>query len=94
MENQVDESIKHKRSETLIALDKENSHSYYQSFIGEEDTVLFEEVVTIKDKSYVVGHTGRYVKVAVEADETLINKIVSVTISDFVTDDVLYACYN
>lgn len=92
MENQVDESIKHKRSETLITLDKENSHSYYQSFIGEEDTVLFEEVVTIKDKTYVVGHTGRYVKVAVEGDETLINKIVPVTIRDFVTDDVLYAC--
>lgn len=92
MENQVDESIKHKRSETLIALDKENSHTYYQSFIGEEDTVLFEEVVTIKDKTYVVGHTGRYVKVAVEDDETLINKIVPVTIRDFVTEDVLYAC--
>lgn len=92
MENQVDESIKHKRSETLIALDKENSHTYYQSFIGEEDTVLFEEVVTIKDKTYVVGHTGRYVKVAVEGDETLINKIVPVTIRDFVTEDVLYAC--
>lgn len=94
MENQVDESIKHKRSETLIALDKENSRSYYQSFIGEEDTVLFEEVITIEDKSYVVGHTGRYVKVAVEGDETLINKIVPVTIRDFVTDDVLYACYD
>lgn len=94
MENQVDESIKHKRSETLIALDKENSHSYYKSFFGEEDTVLLEEVVTIKDKSYVIGHTRRYVKVAVEGDETLINKIVSVEIRDFVTDDVLYACLN
>lgn len=94
MENQVDESIKHKRSEILIALDKENSHSYYQSFIGEEDSVLFEEVVKIKDKPYVIGHTGRYVKVAVEGDETLINKIVPVTIRDFVTDDVLYACYD
>lgn len=94
MEDQVDESIKHKRSEVLITLDKENNHSYYQSFIGEEDTVLFEEVVTIKDKSYVVGHTNRYVKVAVEGDDTLINKIVSVKILDFVTDDVLYACYD
>nr|WP_294487361.1 tRNA (N(6)-L-threonylcarbamoyladenosine(37)-C(2))-methylthiotransferase MtaB [uncultured Anaerosporobacter sp.] len=94
MEDQVDESIKHKRSEVLITLDKENNHTYYQSFIGEEDTVLFEEVVTIKDKTYVVGHTKRYVKVAVEGDDTLINKIVSVKILDFITDDVLYACYD
>ncbi|WP_310602076.1 tRNA (N(6)-L-threonylcarbamoyladenosine(37)-C(2))-methylthiotransferase MtaB [Anaerosporobacter sp.] len=91
MENQVDESMKHKRSEVLIALDKENNHSYYQSFIGEEDTVLFEETVTINDKSYVVGHTRRYAKVAVEGDESLINQIVSVKICGFVTDELLYA---
>ena len=41
-----------------------------------------------------MGHTNRYVKVAVEGDDTLINKIVSVKILDFVTDDVLYACYD
>lgn len=94
MENQVDESIKHKRSEILIALDKENNHLYKQSFIGEEETVLFEEVVTINDESYVVGHTTRYVKVAVEGDESLINTIVPVRIQNFLTDEILYANYD
>jgi threonylcarbamoyladenosine tRNA methylthiotransferase MtaB len=94
MENQVDEGIKHRRSENLIALDKENNHLYKESFIGEEEAVLFEEIVTINDRSYVVGHTPRYVKVAVEGEESLINTIVPVKIQDFLTDEILYASYD
>lgn len=89
MIDQVEESVKHNRSEQLIKLDKENSHAYSNSFLGQEDSVLFEEEVMINEKSYVVGHTARYVKVAVEADGSIINTILQVKIESFLTEDIL-----
>ncbi|WP_167958424.1 tRNA (N(6)-L-threonylcarbamoyladenosine(37)-C(2))-methylthiotransferase MtaB [Anaerosporobacter faecicola] len=94
MENQIAESIKHERSETLIELDKKNNHMYLESFIGENEKVLFEERVTIDGKEYMVGHTQRYVKVAVEGEESLVNQIVPVVIDGFASEEVLHAFMN
>lgn len=89
MDCQVDDTIKHRRSERLIALDKENNEAYNRSFIGEVDKVLFEENIKVNEKEYAVGHTTRYVKVAIESKEDVINKIIPVKICDLLRDEIL-----
>ena len=47
MENQVPEEIKTRRSEELLALEKEMSEAYREKFLGKENQVLLEEPVQI-----------------------------------------------
>ena len=68
MPNQVDESIKTKRSNELLALEKQMSEKYRTYFIGKEVSVLTEEKAIINGKEYMVGHTKEYVKVAIDMD--------------------------
>ncbi len=87
--DQVKDEIKEQRSHMLIALRDELSKDFRQRYIGKSRPVLFEERVLIGGKSYMVGHTPEYIKTAVLTDAPLENEIRDVTLSSFLTDEIL-----
>ena len=66
MPDQIDESIKTKRSNELLALEKEMSAKYRNYFVGKEVSVLTEEKTLVNGQEYMVGHTKEYVKVGIQ----------------------------
>ena len=79
MENQVDPSTKHDRSEKLLQLNEENFNKFGQKMLDKEFNVLFEQKVG--DNKYE-GLTENYVKVIVESDKDLSEQILKVKITD------------
>ena len=98
MPNQVPEQIKTKRSGELLALEKEMSRKYRESFLGTEVEVLLEEPVEILGKKYMIGHTKEYVKAAIPFDENRPeigkNRFVRGILSDFLTDEIITLAEN
>lgn len=76
MKGQIPENIKQKRSAELIALGEKMSEEFRQFYLGSEQEVLFEELSEIDGKSYFVGYTKEYVKVAKESESSLENQLV------------------
>ena len=91
MEGQVDERVKTRRSEILLALDRENRKKYEAALLGSIQEVLFEETITLGNKPYFVGHTKEYVRIAVPWEEGLSNKILQVKVEEERTGEVLKA---
>ena len=79
MENQVDPSTKHDRSEKLLQLNEENFNKFGQKMLDKEFNVLFEQKVG--DNKFE-GLTENYVKVIVESDKDLSEQILKVKITD------------
>lgn len=79
MENQVDPSTKHDRSEKLLQLNEENFNKFGQKMLDKEFYVLFEQKVG--DNKYE-GLTENYVKVIVESDNDISEQILKVKIKD------------
>ena len=75
--DQVEDSIKTKRSNLLLSMERKQSIEYRTSFVGKNIEALLEEEKEIEGKKYQVGYTKTYVKVAVEAKQDLSNQIVS-----------------
>ena len=48
-----------------------------------------EESKNIDGKTYMIGHTREYVKVAVETDSDFSNQIMEVMTEKFLSDDIL-----
>ena len=71
MTNQIDGNIKEERSQKLIELSNKNERECNEKYIGKNVEVLFEEE---KDGLWS-GYTKNYVRVFVESDESLENKI-------------------
>lgn len=69
MENQVPEEIKTRRSEELLALEKEMSEAYREKFLGKENQVLLEEPVQIGGRMYMTGYTREYIRMAISFEE-------------------------
>ena len=69
MPDQIPEQIKGVRSDRLLALEQKMSEEFRKGFIGEKVSVLFEEMITVDGKEYLVGHTPEYVKAALPKDE-------------------------
>lgn len=78
MTNQIDGNIKEERSQKLIELSNKNERECNEKYIGKSAEVLFEEE---KDGLWS-GYTKNYVRVFVESDENLENKILKVEIKD------------
>ena len=76
MKGQIPEHIKQKRSAQLIALGEKMSEEFRQTYLGSEQEVLFEELSEIDGKSYFVGYTKEYVKVAKESESSLENQLI------------------
>ncbi len=77
MKDQVPENMKKVRSTALIELDEKMSFEFRQYYLEKEKEVLFEEKALIDGKSYYVGYTKEYVKVAKESDVPLDNQLVT-----------------
>ena len=89
MPGQVPDGVKTARSNELLELEKRQSKEFRSFYLGKEVQVLFEESKDIKGKTYQIGHTKDYVKVAVSSDEDLVNELRNVKIERFLLDDVL-----
>lgn len=66
MPGQIPENIKNDRSSILLELDERLSGEYRRAYVGKTVKVLLEEEMQMFGKSYMVGFTDSYVKVAVE----------------------------
>ncbi len=71
---------KHKRSQRLLALSDEKTHSFYARHVGQVMPVLME-----KNKAGLPMHgfTPNYIRVEVENDPSLDNKVVNVLLGEF-----------
>ncbi len=78
MTNQIDGNIKEERSQKLIELSNKNEREYNEKYIGKRVEVLFEEE---KDGLWS-GYTKNYVRVFVESDESLENRLKKIEIKD------------
>lgn len=90
MPGQVPDPVKTARSNELLILEKEQSKEFRDHYLGKEVAVLFEESKQIQGKTYQLGHTVDYVKVALETEEDLVNQIRKVKVTGFLTDDILF----
>lgn len=67
--DQVSDEIKTRRSQELLALTRAQAAAYRTSFLGEEEELLLEEKVQAAGRTYCTGHTKRYVRGLVPAQE-------------------------
>ena len=95
MPDQVPEPVKARRSAELIALGERQSLEFRRRYIGKEAEALLEETREIGGRTYCIGPTKDYVKVAVDVTERLqeapamINTVVKIPVRDFLTDEIL-----
>ena len=91
MDGQLTRKEKSDRVARLSEIEKDMTKAYEESFVGECVDVLFEESKEINGKTYMVGHTDRYLTVALESKENLKNQIKSVRITGFMGTGVMSA---
>lgn len=96
MKDQLTDREKSERSDVLIDLTERQSLIYRNSFIGEKVGVLWEDQEEIKGRKFMIGHTDRYVRVAMEETELGFGRAVSgeitmETISGLLNSDTLLA---
>ncbi|MDE6606467.1 MAG: tRNA (N(6)-L-threonylcarbamoyladenosine(37)-C(2))-methylthiotransferase MtaB [Lachnospiraceae bacterium] len=89
MKEQVPDEIKQERSAVLLELQREQSKRFRERKIGAFAEVLFEEKKEIGGRSYQVGHTAEYIKVAKEGEENWSNRLASGKIVGFLTEEIL-----
>ncbi len=89
MPGQLTEAEKTLRSEMLLALTQRQSGEFRNYYIGRRADVLFEEKKLIGGRTYWVGHTPQYVRVAAEQDINLYNQIINVEIKEKLADNYL-----
>lgn len=82
MEDQIDETVKARRSAAMIELGLKKKEAYERSFIGKTVEVLVEEDEVYEGKTVQTGHTKEYIKIALESEENLKNTIVKVQIEN------------
>ena len=82
MENQVPEQIKTKRSNELLELDQIKRKKFEDYYIGKTVEVLVEEEAMIDGKICQTGHTKEYMKVAIEGNKELQNKLICTKIEN------------
>lgn len=88
MDNQIPEEIKTERSAKLIALGDKMSKEFREYYMNKEKEVLFEELSKVNDKEMYTGYTKEYVKVAIDSDENLENKLICGRIAGVASDNV------
>lgn len=74
---------KHSRSQRLLSLSEEKTHTFYARHIGREATVLMEKS---KAGAPMHGFTDNYIRVELEHDDALDNHLVRVRLGEFNED--------
>lgn len=69
MAGQVDEPVKSERSDRLEKVEAVLEETYRESFYGKTEELLVEEEISVGEEKYYIGHTRRYVKLAVPAEQ-------------------------
>ena len=64
MKDQILDQVKAGRSSILLELEREMSKEFREQFRGKQLSVLFEEKKELGNKTYWIGHSPEYVKVA------------------------------
>ncbi len=95
MTDQVDEQIKGKRSDALLAIEAQLEKAYHDRFMGQTEKVLVEEAVMLGKEKYLIGYNERYVRVAVpyeagKCDESLCNRLIDVHIEGDRDGEILF----
>ena len=85
MKDQIDNDVKHKRSEKLIALANRNKEEFEKGLIGKTFDVLFEQ----REEQYYQGYTKNYVKIYVKTQKDLSGKLLDVRINSFENDKLI-----
>ncbi len=91
MPHQVPEQIKTERSNVLLTMAAAHKEAYEALWVGKEEEILAEEFVQIQGETYLLGHTKRYVKIAVKTEKDLIGQMIKVKVTDKLNRDVLRA---
>lgn len=91
MGDQIQEEIKHSRSNELIAIAKQMSEDYKVLFLGTIENMLVEEEIMVEGTRYQIGHNERYLKLAILALEDLTNQIINVKVETSLTEEILLA---
>ena len=87
--------MKARRSGELLALSGRQSVEFRRRYIGRNAQVLLEESRDMGGRTYFLGHTRDYVKVAIDAEDSAlggslaINRLVEVPVRGFLTDEIL-----
>ena len=94
MADQLTDRQKSERSDELLDITAHDSEEYRKGFVGQELSVLWEDEEVHGGKNYMIGHTDRYVRVAVSIDEkeryrAYSGEITTVTPSAFLNGDTL-----
>lgn len=89
MPDQIYEPVKALRSDILIKINEESSHSYRERMLGQRLEILVEERKKINGKYYMIGHTRDYVMAAVSDESAKINDIVSGVALSFLNPEVI-----
>ena len=79
MENPVPQNIRNKRSKVLRALSAKKRHQFYESQLGKEASVLFENE---NKKGYIQGFSTNYVKVRAPWNPEWINTTKKVRLTE------------
>lgn len=82
--DQVDAKEKDLRAKELIGLSENSKKSFFESILGKEEEVLFEQI-HIKE-GLMSGMTKSYIKVFARADKTFIGEVKVVKIRDLYED--------
>jgi len=95
MPQQVPDTVKTLRSNELLQMEKRQSKEFRSCYIGQTTEILVEEVKEIAGKSFWLGHTRDYVKIALPASDAEVvldtNMMVMVKVQAFLTDEILVA---
>lgn len=92
--NQLTEAEKTQRSSILQESEKKMSVEFRKKYVDMDAEVLFEETKELQGKSYRIGHTVDYVKVALPGDEDWSNQLKNVHITGFLTEEIMICTYN
>ena len=79
MSDQVDSTLKDKRSKAMAAVAEKNELKYMERFVGAEVEVLLEEV---DKKGYWEGHTDNYLKILCRLDDAVKGQMRRVKITE------------
>ncbi len=88
MPNPVPMHERRERNEMLRILSEKKQRFFYQQFVGQERTVLFE--ATEHDNQTMHGFTDNYVKVTVAYDPQLINQLRPVALNQILEDGTMH----
>ena len=104
MDGQLTQREKALRADVLIKMSARNAKAYRERFVKQRISVLWEETETIAGKTYLTGHTERYVKAALPAGQAKTAGMTGIAVPDirpgmvtevtacgFLTDEILLA---